>query len=116
MSTVSTILGLLLIVACVGSALMDFRKPASLVASMQKLKVPVDKLPLLGAIKLVAAAGIALGFQNVRIGEIAGIGLCAYFAIATLTHVRVKDSFKDTLPAFVLLVMSMLYVLTSIAK
>ncbi|MEY3266665.1 MAG: hypothetical protein RJA15_1111, partial [Actinomycetota bacterium] len=31
MSTVSTILGLLLIAACAGSALMDFRKPASLV-------------------------------------------------------------------------------------
>jgi hypothetical protein len=72
-STVSTILGLLLIAACAGSALMDFRKPATLVASMQKLKVPEKKLPLLGAI-------------------------------------------KDTLPAFALLVMSMLYVLTSVAK
>ena len=116
MSTVSTILGLLLIVACAGSALMDFRKPASLVASMKKLKVPESKLPLLGAIKLVAAVGIAIGFQNVRIGEATGLGLCAYFAIATLTHTRVKDAIKDTLPAFALLVMSMLYVLTSVAK
>jgi hypothetical protein len=115
-STVSTILGLLLIAACAGSALMDFRKPATLVASMQKLKVPEKKLPLLGAIKLVAAVGIAAGFQKVRIGEVAGLGLCAYFAIATLTHIRVKDAIKDTLPAFALLVMSMLYVLTSVAK
>lgn len=116
MSTVSAILGLLLIAACAGSALMDFRKPASLVASMQKLKVPADKLPVLGVIKLVAAVGIATGFANVRVGQLAGLGLCAYFAIATLTHVRVKDSLKDTLPAFALLVMSMLYVLTSVAK
>ena len=116
MSIVSTILGLVLIAVCAGSAIMDFRKPASLVASMQKLKVPVDKLPVLGAIKLVAAAGIALGFQNVRIGELAGLGLCAYFAIATLTHARVKDAMKDSLPAFALLVMSMLFVLASVAK
>ena len=116
MSTVSTILGLLLIAACAGSALMDFCKPASLVASMEKLKVPEGKLPLLGGIKLVAAVGIAIGFQTVRIGEVTGLGLCAYFAIATLTHTRVKDAIKDTLPAFALLVMSMLYVLTSIAK
>lgn len=116
MSTVSTVLGLLLMIACIGSATMDFRKPDALLASMKKLKVPADKLPLLGAIKIVAAIGIAIGFQKVRIGEVAGLGLCAYFAIATLTHTRVKDAMKDTLPAFALLVMSMLYVLTSVAK
>ena len=116
MSFVSSILGLVLIAACIGSAIMDFRKPAALLVSMKKLKVPEEKLTTLGAIKVVAAIGLAVGFQKVRIGELAGLGLCAYFAIATLTHTRVKDSVKDTLPAFALLVMSVLYVLTSVAK
>jgi hypothetical protein len=95
---------------------MDFRKPEKLVASMRKLKVPVERLPLLGAIKIIGAVGIAIGFQRIRIGELAGVGLSLYFAIATVTHTRVKDSVKDTAPAFVLFVMSVLYVLTTVAK
>jgi hypothetical protein len=116
MSTTSTVLAIILIVVCIGSALMDFRKPEKLVEEMKKLKVPVERLPLLGAIKILGAIGVAIGFQNVRLGELAGVGLCLYFAIATVTHTRVKDSVKATAPAFVLFVISVLYVLTSVAK
>jgi len=116
MSTISTVLAVLLIIVCIGSALMDFRKQEKIVASMTKLKVPVERLPLLGAIKILGAIGVAIGFQKVRLGELAGVGLCLYFAIATVTHTRVKDSVKDTAPAFILFVMSVLYVLTSVAK
>jgi len=116
MSTISTVLAVLLIIVCIGSALMDFRKQEKIVASMKKLKVPVERLPLLGAIKILGAIGVSIGFQKVRLGELAGVGLCLYFAIATVTHTRVKDSVKDTAPAFILFVMSVLYVLTSVAK
>ena len=116
MSTTSTVLAIILIVVCIGSALMDFRKPEKLVEEMKKLKVPAERLPLLGVIKILGAIGVAIGFQNVRLGELAGAGLCLYFAIATVTHTRVKDSVKDTAPAFVLFVISVLYVLTSVAK
>ena len=116
MSTISTVLAVLLIIVCIGSALMDFRKQEKIVASMKKLKVPVERLPLLGAIKILGAIGIAIGFQKVRLGELAGVGLCLYFAIATVTHTRVNDSVKDTAPAFILFVMSVLYVLTTVAK
>ena len=116
MSTISTVLAVLLIIVCIGSALMDFRRQGKIVASMKKLKVPVERLPLLGAIKILGAIGVAIGFQKVRLGELAGVGLCLYFAIATVTHTRVKDSVKDTAPAFILFVMSVLYVLTTVAK
>lgn len=116
MSNTSNVLAAILIVVCVASALMDFRKPEQLVASMKKLKVPVERLPILGAIKILGAIGIAIGFQKVRVGELAGVGLCLYFAVATVTHTRVKDSFKNTAPAFLLFVMSMLYVLTTVAQ
>lgn len=116
MSNISKVLAVILIVVCIGSALMDFRKPAKLVEEMKKLKVPAERLPLLGAIKILGAAGIAIGFQRVRLGELAGAGLCLYFAVATLTHTRVKDTVKDTAPAFILFMMSVLYVLTSVAK
>ncbi|MSZ54652.1 MAG: DoxX family protein [Actinobacteria bacterium] len=116
MNFVSTVLAILLIVVCVASAIMDFRKPEQLVEQMKKLKVPADRLPLLGAIKIAGAIGLAIGFQKVRLGELAGICLALYFAIAVVTHTRVKDSVKDTLPAFMLCVMSLLYVLTTVAK
>ena len=116
MSTISTVLAVILIAVCVASALMDFRKPKKLVEEMKKLKVPVERLPLLGAIKILGAVGVAIGFQKVRLGEVAGVGLCLYFAIATVTHTRVKDSVKDTAPAFILFVLSVLYVLTTVAK
>jgi hypothetical protein len=116
MSTTSTVLAVILIVVCVASALMDFRKPEKLVEEMKKLKVPAERLPLLGAIKILGAVGIAIGFQRIRIGELAGVGLCLYFAIATVTHTRVKDSVKDTAPAFILFVLSVLYVLATVAK
>ena len=116
MSIISTVLAVLLIVVCIGSALMDFRKPEKLVEEMKKLKVPVERLPLLGAIKILGAIGVAIGFQKVRLGELAGVGLCLYFAIATVTHTRITDTVKDTAPAFILFVVSVLYVLTSVAK
>ena len=116
MNIVSTVLAILLIVVCVASAIMDFRKPEQLVEQMKKLKVPADRLPLLGAIKIAAAIGLVIGFQKVRLGEITGVCLAMYFAIAVVTHTRVKDSMKDTLPAFMLCAMSLLYVLATVAK
>ena len=116
MSNVSKVLAVILIVVCIGSALMDFRKPEKLVEEMKKLKVPAERLPLLGVIKILGALGVAIGFQKIRLGELAGVGLCVYFAIATVTHTRVKDSVKDTAPAFILFVMSVLYVLTTVAS
>ena len=116
MSTISKVLAVILIVVCIGSALMDFRKPEKLVEEMKKLKVPAERLPLLGAIKILGAIGIGIGFQKVRLGELAGVGLCLYFAVATMTHTRVKDTVKDTAPAFILFVMSVLYVLATVAQ
>jgi uncharacterized membrane protein YphA (DoxX/SURF4 family) len=116
MGNISKVLAIILIFVCVASALMDLRKPEKLVEEMKKLKVPVERLPLLGVIKIIGAIGLAIGFQRVRLGELAGVGLCLYFAIATVTHTRVKDSVKDTAPAFILFVLSVLYVLTSVAR
>ena len=116
MSTISTVLAALLIAVCVASALMDFRKTEKLVEEMKKLKVPIERLPLFAVIKIFGAIGLVIGFQRIRIGELAGVGLCLYFAIATMTHTRIKDTVKDTAPAFILFVVSVLYVLTSVAK
>ena len=116
MTLASHILEVLLIAVCLGSGVMDFLKPEKLVESMNTLRIPTNALPVLGAIKIAAALGLIVGFGNIRLAEVTGACLCAYFAIATTTHTRVKDSLRDTAPAFVLLVMSMLFVLTTFAR
>ncbi len=116
MTFVAHVLAVVLIVLCGVSALMDFVKPPQIVQVMSRLRIPVKALPVLGGIKLIACLGLAIGFSNARIGQLAGIGLCVYFAVATTTHTRVKDSIKDTLPAFVHLVLSVLYVLVAFAR
>jgi NaMN:DMB phosphoribosyltransferase len=95
---------------------MDFRKSEQVVESMRKLRVPVERLPILGGIKLLAVAGLLVGFQNNRLAGITGLCLCLYFALAVTTHTRVKDSLKETFPAFALLVVSALFVLTTVGQ
>lgn len=112
----ANILAILLIAVCVGSAVMDFRRPASLVEQMSTLKIPASGLPLLGAVKLASAAGLIVGFDKIRIGEVAGLFLCLYFAVAVTTHTRVKDSLRNTFPALALLTVSVLFVLVTFAK
>lgn len=116
MEIVSRILTVLLVVVCAASAVMDFRRPASLVATMTRLKVPVERLPVLGVIKALAAIGLVVGWGQVYVSLAVGLCLGAYFAVATATHVRVRDSVRDTLPAFVLLVVSLLFSLTTLAR
>jgi hypothetical protein len=86
------------------------------VDTMSRLQVPVTRLPALALIKVLGALGLVAGFSQDRIGMLAGAGLCVYFAVATTSHTRVKDSVRDTLPAFSLLAMSILYVLATVAK
>jgi len=116
MNIASKILQVLLIIVCVGSAVGYFRKPQKLLDSMAILKIPAERLSLLGGIKIIAAAGLILGFSSVRMAVLTGVCLVIYFAIATGTHTRVKDSVKNTFPAFALLVMSILFTITTIAK
>jgi uncharacterized membrane protein YphA (DoxX/SURF4 family) len=116
MTFVSYVLAIVLIVLCALSALMDFVRPPQIVQTMSRLKIPAKALPVLGVIKLVLCVGLAIGFSSLTIGRLSGIGLCVYFAVATTTHTRVKDPFKETLPAFTHLVLSVLYTLVMFAR
>mgnify|MGYP000043851265 FL=1 len=116
MSNVANVLAVILILVCTATAIMDFRKSEQVVESMRKLKVPEKMLAVLGGIKLLAVAGLIIGFQNIRLAEITGLCLCLYFALAVTTHTRVKDSLKETFPALVMLSLSVLFVLTTVGQ
>ncbi len=116
MSNVANVLAVILILVCTATAIMDFRKSEQVVESMMKLKVPVERLAILGGIKLLAVAGLLVGFQNNRLAGITGLCLCLYFALAVTTHTRVKDSVKETFPAMAMLSLSALFVLTTVGQ
>ena len=71
---------------------------------------------LFRSVKVLLGVGLIVGFASTRASELTGLCLCGYFAVATLTHVRVKDAVRATAPAFVLLVVSGLYLLTTVAS
>jgi hypothetical protein len=66
MSNVANVLAVILILVCTATAIMDFRKSEQVVESMMKLKVPVERLAILGGIKLLAVAGL-LDSQESRV-------------------------------------------------
>ena len=116
MNLVANVLAGLLLVACAFTALVDFTQKEKAYEMTRPLRIPDNAVPVLGAIKAAAAIGLALSFSSLFMAKLVGVCLCIYFAVATATPTRVKDSLKRTTPAFVLTVMSVLFVLTTFAK
>jgi len=113
---VAIIVGLIVSVMCLGSAIADFKKNPQIVASLTHLGVNTDRMSTLGALKLLGVVGVIVGFWVTAIGVAAGIGLALYFIGAIALHVRAKDSAKNTFPALLLLILAVLYILTTLAK
>ena len=113
---VAIIVGLIVSVMCLGSAIADFKKNPQIVASLTHLGVNTDRMSTLGALKLLGVIGVIIGFWVTAIGVAAGIGLALYFIGAIAFHVRAKDNAKNTFPALLLLILAVLYTLTTLAK
>lgn len=116
MNVIGIILGLIISIMCLGSALADFKKDPRIVESLTHLGVPVERIPLLGIVKLLGIGGIIIGFWVQPLGVAAAIGLSLYFLIAIAMHVRAKETFKQFAPAFLLFVLSVLQTLVTIAR
>jgi len=116
MNNVANVLAVVLLVVLWGTAVFDIIRHPKAIAATQHLQIPASMVPVLGAVKILLGVGVAVGFSHIRASELAGLCLCGYFAVATLTHVRAKDAVKGTAPAFVLLVVSGLYLLVTVAK
>lgn len=109
------LVGALLIVICVLSAIADLTKVPSVVEVMGRLGLPTSALVPLALIKLAAAVAVFVGFFNVGFAVTAGAALVVYFTGAVIAHARVSDPFRESAAAFVSLVLAMTYVLTALA-
>lgn len=116
MNAVADALALLLIVVLGATAVLDILGNARVVATMARLEIPAGSLPLLGGLKILGAIGLLVGAGSVRLAEVTGVCLAGYFAVALLTHVRVRDGLRNSLPAFVLLAVCVAYTLATFAQ
>lgn len=116
MNNIANALTLLLLAVLVPTAVLDIMRNPRVLATTSRLGIPEEKVPVLGGIKILAAMGLLVGTDYVRLGQLTGACLVLYFAAAVLTHVRVRDGVRNTAPAFVMLVACGLQVLASVAR
>jgi hypothetical protein len=115
MSAVVAVLGAVLALVCIASAVADFRGVPQVLETLARLGVPSEKARTLGAIKLLAAVGLAAGSAVRGLHVATGFALFLYFAIATVAHVRVRDGRRNAAPAFVLCALSVTFTLAALA-
>ena len=109
-------MGAFLALVCAATAVADFRRAPQALETVARLGIPAEKVPILGAIKSLATAGIAVGFFVDRVHVLVGVCLVLYFAIAVTVHVRVRDGVKNTAPAWVMLAVAVAFALGAIGS
>ena len=78
-------------VACLFTAVADLRRDPRALETTRRLGIPDDRLRVLAAVKILAAAGLAAGLVVDRVLVLVSACLVLYFAIAVTAHVRVRD-------------------------
>ncbi|MFZ2178049.1 MAG: DoxX family protein [Rhodococcus sp. (in: high G+C Gram-positive bacteria)] len=96
----TVIVTVLLAVALIGSAAGKLTRNAGILANMDKVQVPADRVPWLGYLEIAGALGLVAGLFWWPIGVAAAIGVILYFIGAVGAHIRAKD--KELAPAAVL--------------
>lgn len=87
----TVIVSIFLAFALVMSAVGKLTKSDSVIPGMEKVGVPVDKIPVLAYLEIAGAIGLVVGLFWWPIGVAAAIGVILYFVGAVIAHVRVKD-------------------------
>lgn len=80
------------------------------------LKLPQWLRVVTGWVELVGVAGLIIGFWMPWVVVIAGLWFAVTLLVAMITHIRVKDSFGKTTPAFVLMVLSITLSILNFSK
>ncbi|MFM7488879.1 MAG: DoxX family protein [Actinomycetota bacterium] len=114
MDTLSNVLAIILAIVCVVTAVADFKTIPQVIQSMERLKLPLRIIPVLGVAKLAGAFGLVIGLSIDALLVYSAICLTVYFVLATWFHLRVKDGLVETAPAATLSLVSLATLLTAI--
>lgn len=115
-ATVTNLVSILLLVVLGTTATFDLMRSERAFAVTDRLEIPRESVPTLGGVKVAAALGVFIGTDVVRLAEVSGVFLVLYFSAAVLTHLRVRDSVRNTAPAVMMLAVSAVYLLGTVAR
>ncbi|CAD5991332.1 DoxX family protein [Agreia sp. COWG] len=98
----SLVVSALLALAVGGSGAMKLTKNDGVMAGMDAVRVPRDRVWVLGALEVAAALGLIIGIVWWPLGVAAAIGVILYFVGAIVAHIRVGDTKGLGAPAVLL--------------
>ena len=116
MTVSAQVLSVLLLVVLATTACFDLVRSERAYAVTDRLEIPRDAVPVLGGVKVAAALAVFVGTDMVRVAEAAGLFLVLYFSVAVLTHLRARDGIRNSVPAVVMLAVSVAYLLATVAR
>ena len=95
MNIALVILGTLLAVGSIGSAIAKLKKVPDIMASMASVGVKPNLIPLLAFLEIVGGAGVIVGIWVPALGILASACLTLYFLGAFLSHIRKKHKVAE---------------------
>jgi hypothetical protein len=116
MSTTTTILAALLVVAFVVLGSAKLAAVPAMRTRAEHVGYSVRAYRRIGALELLGVAGVLVGAALPAVGAAAGAGLLLLLGGAILTHLRNGDGAKDVAPAVVLGAIAAGYVLLVIGR
>ena len=114
MDTVSVVLAIVLAAVCAIASIADFKVIPQVIQTMERLRLPVRLIPVLGVAKLAGAIGLLTGLAIDALLVFTALCLTVYFALATWFHVRVRDDVVETAPAAALWLVSLATLFTAL--
>ncbi|GKU77369.1 DoxX family protein [Paenibacillus sp. L3-i20] len=109
MSILTLVFQCLLIVVFLFSGLSKVKGAKMQVETFRHLGLPQWFRAAAGYIVLVGVAGLIIGFWHESILFLAGMWISCIMLGAVLSHIRVKDSFKQMFPALLLMIIVFLF-------
>ncbi|GAA3126227.1 DoxX family protein [Streptosporangium carneum] len=102
----TAVLSVLLALAFAGAGFPKVSGKDDMAAQLGRLGVPTGLMRVIGALEIVGAVGLLVGLWVGVLGVAAAAGLALLMAGAVATHLKARDTPKDSLPSLVLLVLS----------
>ncbi len=105
---ISFVLQFILIAIFVSVGIQKILGHEQQVAIFKHLKLPQWFRLVTGWVEVVGVVGLIIGFWLPWVVVIAGLWFAITMLIGAIVHIRVKDSYSKSIPAFILLIISVI--------
>jgi len=95
----------------IGSASGKFFRNPQVIAGVKSVGVSDRYIPVLAVLEILGGLGLILGIWSRSLAIAAVTGLILYFFGAVCAHIRVRDSFKNSVPPAVLTLLGVVVLL-----